>query len=349
MTQPCCSPCNTDIERLVLTGKEGSQKFVIMGDTILIEPRACDLHTGAIKTRLHPLTGQESTWEFVRPGHCCSITSAAPNMFFLRGYFLWYYDMLKDQGMLPFGGIRPGCWINTIPANGLVLFPEASAGCTCSYPVRSTVVLQPKKQERTWAMCVQHGAMTPVQHLAINFGAPGDWRADDGTLWFSYPHPPRTDWYEYGVNFALGEQFLSEPRYFARNLQGFEVKGADKPWIFASGVKGVTRCELPLLEEGQGPAVYTVRLYFAEPEHAEPGKRVFSVKLQGQPVIRNFDIVHEAGGPNVAVVKEFNGIKVDKGLLVEFAPKEKQPAPEAVPLINGIEVIREDVKVARAG
>ena len=29
--------------------------------------------------------------------------------------------------MLSFGGIRPGCWVNIIPANGLVLFPEASA------------------------------------------------------------------------------------------------------------------------------------------------------------------------------------------------------------------------------
>ena len=60
-------------------------------------------------------------------------------MFFLRGYFLWYYDLANDFGMMPFGGIRPGCWINVIPANGLVLFPEASAGCTCKYPLQTSI------------------------------------------------------------------------------------------------------------------------------------------------------------------------------------------------------------------
>ena len=110
---------------------------VIVGDTILIEPRACNLYTGEVQTRVHPITGADSTWEFVRPGHCCSVTSACPSMFFLRGSFMWYYDMEQDQGMLPFGGIRPGCWINIVPANGLVLFPEASAGCRSS-PSRSS-------------------------------------------------------------------------------------------------------------------------------------------------------------------------------------------------------------------
>jgi hypothetical protein len=320
---------------------------VIMGDTILIEPRACDLHTGAIKTRLHPLTGIESTWEFARLGHCCSITSAAPNMFFLRGYHLWYYDMAKDQGMQPFGGIRPGCWINVIPANGLVLFPEASAGCTCSYPIRSTVVLQPKKEQRTWATCVQHGALTPVRHLAINFGAPADWRADDGTMWFSYPHPPRSEWYDYGVNFALDELFIDKPAYFCRNFQGEDLKGTDKPWVFACGTKGIKSFVVPLLDEGQGPARYTVRLFFAETENATPGQRVFTVRLQDAPVLKNFDIVKEAGGTNTALVKEFKGVKVDKGLRVDLAPKENAPAPNAWPVINGIELVREDTTVAQ--
>ncbi|MCP4642915.1 MAG: hypothetical protein GY851_20885, partial [bacterium] len=126
---------------------------VVIGDKVLIEPRMCSVTTGAVQERAHPLTDAPSTWEFVRPGHCCSVTSACPNMFFLRGYFLWYYDLLRDQGMLPFGGIRPGCWINTIPANGLVLFPEAAAGCGCSYPIRCTVALKPEEELRTWSVC----------------------------------------------------------------------------------------------------------------------------------------------------------------------------------------------------
>jgi outer membrane protein assembly factor BamB len=341
-----------------VSGKDGADLWsrplnylrrpVIVGDTILIEPRACDLRTGAVKTRSHPLTGEESTWEYVRPGHCCSATSAAPNMFFLRGYFLWYYDLLKDQGMLPFGGIRPGCWINVIPANGLVLFPEASAGCTCSYPIRSTVVLRPEPEQRTWSTCIQNGKLTPVRHMAINFGAQGDWRDDDGTLWFSYPHPPGNDFFKYGVNFALQEQFIDKPAYFCRNFQASGIKGTDESWIFASGCKGLTSCQVPLLGEGDAPASYTVRLYFADTENTQPGRRIFTVKLQGRPVLTDYDIVRAAGGPNVARVEEFKGVKVEQNLSIEIMPKKKAPASQETPLINGIEVIREDVALASA-
>ncbi|MBN2312251.1 MAG: PQQ-binding-like beta-propeller repeat protein [Candidatus Hydrogenedentes bacterium] len=320
---------------------------VIMGDTILIEPRACDARTGAIKTRPHPLTGQDEEWEFVRPGHCCSITSASADMFFLRGYFLWYYDTVRDQGMLPFGGIRPGCWINLLPADGLLLFPEASAGCTCSYPIRTSVAMAPKAEYTTWALNVQHGAQKPVKHMAVNFGAPGDWRADDGTLWFSYPHPPSTSWQTYGVDFSLNEQFAGEPDYFRREFKGFVSAGASaaaqaQPWIFASGCRGLTACRVPLLDAGQGPATYTVRLYFVDTEIGEPGGRVFDVKLQGHTVAEGFDIAAEAGGADAGLVKEFRGIEVDTDLAIEFVP-----APgTAPPVLNGLEVIREATKMA---
>jgi len=38
---------------------------------------------------------------------------------------------------------RPGCWINMIPAGGLLLIPEASAGCTCEYPIQASLALRP--------------------------------------------------------------------------------------------------------------------------------------------------------------------------------------------------------------
>ncbi len=33
---------------------------------------------------------------------------------------------------------RPGCWINIIPAGGLVLVPEASSGCSCNHPIQTS-------------------------------------------------------------------------------------------------------------------------------------------------------------------------------------------------------------------
>ena len=40
---------------------------------------------------------------------------------------------------------RPGCWINIVPAGGLILIPEASAGCTCEYPIQTSLALRPAK------------------------------------------------------------------------------------------------------------------------------------------------------------------------------------------------------------
>ncbi len=73
---------------------------------------------------------------------------------------------------------------------------------------------------------------------------------------------------------------------------------------------------------------------------------MFSVKLQGDTVTKNLDIVAEAGGPNAAIVKEYAGIRVETALLVELAPSASAPGPGEGPILNGIEVIREDVKVA---
>ena len=80
---------------------------------------------------------------------------------------------------------------------------------------------------------------------------------------------------------------------------------------------------------------FTVRLYFAEPEYFRAGKRVFSVTLQGQEVLKNLEILSQAGGPMRGLVKEFRGIKINKELIVGFIPKTGKP------LICGVELIRE--------
>lgn len=51
--------------------------------------------------------------------------------------------------------------------------------------------------------------------------------------------------------------------------------------------------------------VYTVRLHFAEIWFSSTGQRIFNVNINGQPVLTDFDIVAEAGGPNKAIIKAF--------------------------------------------
>ncbi len=61
-----------------------------------------------------------------------------------RSATLGYYDLEQQKGTISYGGIRPGCWINAIPAGGVVLVPDASALCKCSYLNQAWIALAPQ-------------------------------------------------------------------------------------------------------------------------------------------------------------------------------------------------------------
>jgi hypothetical protein len=162
---------------------------ILIGDMIVAEPWIYDLKTGRQRTRPNPISGAEAPWQFLRPGHHCTALSACPQMIVMRSGFTAYYDLHDDSGIRHFAGHRPGCWINTIPADGLVLQPEASAGCICLFPIECSIALEPRPDHYRWGIYSAKGSNTPVQHLAVNLGAAGDLRAPEGALWLAYPRP----------------------------------------------------------------------------------------------------------------------------------------------------------------
>jgi len=87
------------------------------------------------------LTADEQPFQFKRSYGCGQI-AASKNLLLFRSGTLGYKDLSRKAGTENFGGIRPGCWINALPAGGLVLVPDASAGCACSYQNRAWVALQ---------------------------------------------------------------------------------------------------------------------------------------------------------------------------------------------------------------
>ena len=60
-----------------------------------------------------------------------------------RSATLGYVDLTENRGTQNYGGIRPGCWNNALPAGGLVLMPDATDRCTCSYLIKASIALQP--------------------------------------------------------------------------------------------------------------------------------------------------------------------------------------------------------------
>lgn len=88
------------------------------------------------------LTGDAQPFPFER-SYGCGILAACQNMFVFRSATLGYASFSEAGQTQNYGGIRPGCWVNAIPAAGLVLVPDATAGCKCSYLNKAWFALQP--------------------------------------------------------------------------------------------------------------------------------------------------------------------------------------------------------------
>ena len=107
----------------------------IVGDTVFAWPYAYDLRTGA----------RSPDWKFDRRGHGCGGISASAQCLFWRGGNPWMYDLGPNGGPTRLNSVtRPGCWINIIPAGGLVLIPEASSGCTCGFALQTSIAYVPE-------------------------------------------------------------------------------------------------------------------------------------------------------------------------------------------------------------
>ena len=127
-------------------------------------------------------------------------------------------------------------------------------------------------------------------------------------------------------------------------FRGVEIAGSERPWLYTASVHGLTRCEIPLLDEGQVPTTFTVRLGFVAEVGGAPGQDVFDIKLQGAEVLAGFDAWALAGAPNKAVIREFRGVKVADKLLLELVPGTSANGRALATAASFIEVIREDAR-----
>jgi len=117
---------------------------VILDDLLVAEPAVYDLASGR---RLLD-SGGVSPWNLIRPGHSCGTLSAAGDCLFFRAGNPTVMDLRANlrAGYAPtkLSPSRTGCWINMIPAAGLLLIPEASAGCVCPFSLQTSMAFLPR-------------------------------------------------------------------------------------------------------------------------------------------------------------------------------------------------------------
>ncbi len=302
---------------------------MIRGDEVLQGQGACDVLTGALKMREDPITGRQVPWTWLR-NYGCNTPAASENLLTFRSGAAGYFDLCHDSGTGNFGGFRSSCTNNLIVAGGILTAPEYTRTCTCSYQNQCSVALVHMPEAEMWTFYGTQEVKGIVKRVGLNFGAPGDRRADDGTLWLEYPSVA-------GTSPAVKVKTVPTlPEMFRRHPS--QVAGP-YPWVTSSGARGINEVSINLGPEAKTPRTYTVRLFFAEPDKVSPGQRLFDVTLQGRLVLKDFDIIKEAGGPFRSLIKEFEGIVARDTLTVRLAPSSRAEVRAAI--LCGLELIEE--------
>lgn len=123
--------------RLKLNGDHGEQDRhpVVLNDELYVEPMIYNLRTGI------PVEGRK-----LSRGRGCGSLSASANALYFRSQNPTAYIPSTGKFKKITTVSRPGCWINAIPAGGLLLIPEASSGCTCAFPIQCSLAFAPRKK-----------------------------------------------------------------------------------------------------------------------------------------------------------------------------------------------------------
>ncbi len=177
-----------------------------------------------------------------------------------------FYDKQLESGTINIGGVRSGCRNSIVPAAGVLSLPSWTGNCTCNYPVFTSLAMvsMPPEHEQ-WSAWGDVAEEAPLVRGGINFGAPGDRMAPDGTLWLDWPSvggpsptiPVRVE--------------PSDAKPFYRHALWMEG-GEGPPWVAGSGLVGVRSIELEPVarrSDAASPAISARWCGSVQPEFSE--------------------------------------------------------------------------------
>ncbi len=156
-----------------------------------------------------------------------------------------------------------------------------------------------------------------VMAIRVNAGADKDFTDKANLKWM------KDQEYKVGAWGRVGGDTVGRPA-------SLEIKKTYAPELYRDEAYGMKAYRFTLPN-----GMYTVQLHFAETFEGitAAGQRVFSVSIEGKPVLTDLDLF-KAVGPNTAMIKAYDVKLVDGVLDIEFTAKEQAP------LINGIEILQ---------
>ncbi len=296
---------------------------------------AFQIASGEQKMTKNPLTGKYEPWKMTRAYGCNSII-ASENLLTFRSGAAGYYDLKDESGTGNFGGFRSGCTANLVVANGVLNAPDYSRTCSCSYQNQTSLALVHIPDVELWSVHADVNSKLDVRDLetlAINLGAPGDRRSDDGCLWIEYPH-------ESGESAPFSIEFNVDAAMYRHHSSRYAE--ADMPWLVSSGFEGVKEMTLrlkapgsaseksqeekdgsrpPAVEEAKAPdktQIYDVELIFALPKLSESSENIFDVSMEGCDQNEHVELKSEDGLKTSVKRLLFRKVVVGDSLRIQF-------------------------------
>jgi hypothetical protein len=223
--------------------------------------------------RLHPLTAEPGPRIFRTGSNCGRFDFSASCVIKRSGASKVFgiYDFADDSGLRCFNGVSAACNPSSVSAMGLLINSEGRSRCVCSYPYRTTVVFAPaeRRLNEDWAVFFDTPVDTRVRQAAVNLGAFGDRRDQQGTLWLSFPRPAgENEAYGYAampgqrteaimpglwplprsaaIQIPMNVECSPGMGAYRFNTDRTPVSGTDRPWLYGSGYRGIQRLELRL-------------------------------------------------------------------------------------------------------
>jgi hypothetical protein len=313
---------------------------VIIGNAVYLFRAAYDLRTGEPICRRDPLTGKDVPMLLNGVGGCSTL-AGCPGMLMRRSGSLGFIDLAQQSGVYHFPNVRASCWINMIPACGLVLVPEGSSSCPCAYNYKGSLAFISAQRHNHWGLFwgSEWKEAGRISSLRLNFGAPGEKPDKDGAIWYAFPRPftvgprgaggmlaPSRD--ELPVELLGSEADLKHVR---RNPDWTPIAGTDRPWLHSCELQGPVKLQIRLAEEARDTQDWTVRLFFSEWDDQRSPAR-FDVKLQGQIVLPDIELRAASGGQARAMTRELSVSAADM-LTLELIPHDT-----AQPRLAGLEI-----------
>lgn len=269
--------------------------------------------------RINPLTCEQEPRVFPK-SYGCDGGFDYGNIFTFRSGTAAFYDKQVESGTVHISGPRSGCTNSIVPAGGILNVPYFYEGCTCSYPLPMALALysmpETFEQWATWGAVPAASLNGKIERLGINFGAPGDRKTRDGTLWLDYPNVG-------GPSPEIQVRTEPEQPEFYYHHSIWMKGGQGWPWVAASGAKALRSATI----SGLKPGIYTVRLTFASPDDA---KHIFDISIQDKPALTKLALPAKL----IATTHTMPNIQIADGTLTV-----KLTAREGETVLNGLELI----------